>query len=122
MAGMKTIMAGFSSLGDFVDYIVKTYNVEFLVLETAQLFRDGGNDKHVDILGEKTSPPGIPIRPLRRHRKITLPTSPWKYSTTEDQGVITWGNEWVGCDCYIYADQWGKGSSWENKAYWDFDI
>ncbi len=35
-------------------------------------------------------------------------------------GMITWGNESLPTDCYIYAnDDWGKGSSWENNSYWD---
>ncbi len=70
--------AGFSSLGDYVAYIVSKYQVELLVMETAQLFRDGGNDNHVDILGRENIPPDIPIRLQRKRRRTTWPTSPWK--------------------------------------------
>ena len=117
----KDDYGGFSSLGDFVDYIVKTYKVEFLVLETAQLFRTGGNDKHVDILGVENIPPGYPNPPTTETQKNYLTDITLEVLSNGGSGVITWGNEWVGCDCYIYADQWGKGSSWENKAYWDFN-
>lgn len=35
-------------------------------------------------------------------------------------GMITWGNESLPTDIYIYAnDDWGKGSTWENNSYWD---
>ena len=36
-------------------------------------------------------------------------------------GVIVWGGEWVGSTTFIYGSQWSPGSSWENKAFWDFD-
>ena len=36
--------AGFGTLGDYVSYIIDTYNIDFLVMETAQLFTSGGND------------------------------------------------------------------------------
>jgi len=113
--------AGFSSLGDYTDYMVKKYGVEFLVMETAQLFRTGGNDNHVDILGVKNIPPGYPNPPTTETQKNYLTDITLEVLNYGGSGVITWGNEWVGCDCYIYADEWGKGSSWENKAYWDFD-
>jgi hypothetical protein len=35
-------------------------------------------------------------------------------------GMVTWGNESLPTDIYIYAnDEWGKGSTWENNSYWD---
>lgn len=113
--------AGFSSLGAYVDFIVNKYKVEFLVMETAQLFRTGGNDNHVDILGVENIPPGYPNPPTTDTQKKYLSDITQEVLNNGGSGVITWGNEWVACDCYIYADAWGKGSSWENKAYWDFD-
>lgn len=113
--------AGFSSLGEFTAYMVNKYSTEFLILETAQLFRTGGNDNHVDILGVENIPPGYPNPPTTETQKNYLTDITLEVLNNGGSGVITWGNEWVGCDCYIYADEWGKGSSWENKAYWDFD-
>ncbi len=117
----KDDYAGYSSLGEYVDYIVKKYHKEFLVMETAQLFRDGGNDHHVDILGKENIPPAYPNPPTTETQKRYLTDITMEVLNNGGSGVITWGTEWVGCDCYIYADQWGKGSSWENKAYWDFN-
>jgi hypothetical protein len=113
--------AGFNSLGDYVDFIVQKYHVGFLVMETAQLFRTGGNDNHVDILGTENIPPGYPNPPTTGTQKEYLTDIALEVLSNGGSGLITWGTEWVGCDCYIYADPWGKGSSWENKAYWDFD-
>ncbi|MFO7668984.1 MAG: glycosyl hydrolase 53 family protein [Bacteroidales bacterium] len=113
--------AGFGSLGAYVDFIVKKYQVEFLVMETAQLFRSGGIDNHVDILGIENIPAGYPNPPTTDTQKKYLTDMTREVIHNGGSGVITWGTEWVGCDCYIYADQWGKGSSWENKSYWDFN-
>ncbi len=56
------------SLGDFknwtevVGYVKTNYNKDFLIMETAQLFRNGGNDAHVDILGVGNIPAGYDER------------------------------------------------------------
>ncbi len=37
-------------------------------------------------------------------------------------GVISWGNESLPTTTWIYPDTgYGKGSTWENNSYWDFD-
>ncbi len=38
-------------------------------------------------------------------------------------GVIYWGGDWVATydQTYIYPNEWGPGSSWENKTFWDKD-
>jgi len=113
--------AGYASLGDFVRGMINIYGTGFLIMETAQLFRTGGNDNHVDILGTENIPPGYPNPPTTDTQKEYLTDITMEVLNNGGLGVIVWGGEWVGCDCYIYADQWGKGSSWENKAFWDFD-
>ena len=113
--------AGFSNLGAYVAYITNQYKVDFLVMETAQMFRTGGNDDHVDILGTSNIPSGYPNPPTTDTQKNYLTDITLEVKNNGGLGVIVWGAEWVGCDCYIYADAWGKGSSWENKAFWDFD-
>jgi len=112
---------GYPSLGDYVAGIIGTYGIEFLVMETAQLFTDGGSDAHVDILGTENIPAGYPNPPTTETQKQYLVDITQEVLDHGGSGVIVWGGEWVSSDCYIYADQWGKGSSWENKAFWDFD-
>jgi len=112
--------AGYATLGDYVSAIIDTYEIEFLVMETAQLFTSGGNDTHVDILGTTNIPAGYdnpPTTETQRQYLIDMSREVFDHGGT---GVLVWGGEWVACDCYIYADQWGKGSSWENKAFWNF--
>jgi len=113
--------AGYNSLGEYVAAITDTYGIEFIVMETAQLFTEGGNDSHVDILGLDLIPPGYPNPPTTETQKKYLADITKEVLDNGGSGVIVWGGDWVGSDCYIYADQWGKGSSWENKAFWDFD-
>ena len=113
--------AGFESLGDYVKYITTTYNIGFIVMETAQLFTSGGNDNHVDILNINTIPPGYPNPPTTETQKQYLIDITREVINNGGSGVMVWGGEWVGSDCYVYPDQWGPGSSWENKTFWDFN-
>ncbi len=112
--------AGYSSLGDYVKGITSTYGIEFIVMETAQMFRTGGNDSHVDILGTELIPPGYPNPPTPETQKRYLADVTREVLGNGGAGVLVWGGDWVASDCYIFADQFGKGSSWENKAFWDF--
>lgn len=113
--------AGFESLGEYVQAITGTYDIEFIVMETAQMFRTGGNDAHVDILGTDLIPPGYPNPPTTETQKQYLADLTGEVLESGGSGVLAWGGDWVASDCYIYADRWGKGSSWENKAFWDFN-
>jgi arabinogalactan endo-1,4-beta-galactosidase len=113
--------AGFESLGEYVDYITSTYNIDFIVMETAQLYTSGGSDGHVDILGLDNIPPGYDNPPTTETQKQYLTDITNEVINNGGAGVIVWGGEWVGSDCYVYPDQWGKGSSWENKTFWDFN-
>ncbi len=113
--------AGYPTLGDYVTGIIETYGIEFLVMETAQLFTEEGNDVHVDLLGTENIPTGYPNPPTTETQKNYLVDLTREVLDHGGSGVIVWGGEWVASDCYIYADQWGKGSSWENKTFWDFE-
>lgn len=113
--------AGYSSVGEYFEAMIHTYGIEFIVMETAQLFTEGGIDGHVDILGIDNIPPGYsnpPTTETQRNYLIDLTRDVLDHGGS---GVLVWGGEWVASDCYIYADRWGRGSSWENKAFWDFN-
>lgn len=113
--------AGYSNLGEFVAGITGTYGIELIVMETAQLFTEGGSDNHVDILGKENIPPGYPDPPTTETQRQYLVDITREVLDHGGSGVLAWGGEWVGSDCYIYADPYGPGSSWENKAFWDFE-
>jgi arabinogalactan endo-1,4-beta-galactosidase len=111
----------YNSLGRYVAGITGKYGIDFLVMETAQLFTSGGIDNHVDILGAENIPAGYPNPPTTETQKKYLIDITTEVINNGGSGVITWGGEWVGSNCFIYADAWGAGSSWENKTFWDFD-
>lgn len=118
---------GWHSLGDFknwteVVYFVKnTYKKDFLIMETAQLFRTGGNDAHVDILGLENIPSGYDNPPTTNTQKKYMKDFGQELYNAGGIGIIYWGGEWVGSNTLIFPDQYGAGSSWENKAFWDFN-
>jgi arabinogalactan endo-1,4-beta-galactosidase len=115
------------SLGDFsswtavVSFVKNTYNKEFLIMETAQLFRNGGNDGHVNILGAENIPTGYDNPPTTNTQKQYLKDFAQELYDAGGIGLIYWGGEWVGSNTLIFPDEFGAGSSWENKAFCDFD-
>lgn len=114
-------LGDFMSWTDVVGYVKSKYNKEFLIMETAQLFRNGGNDSHVDILGVENIPLGYENPPTTNTQKEYLKDLAQELYDAGGVGVIYWGGEWVGSNTLIFPDEFGAGSSWENKAFWDFD-
>lgn len=116
---------GWHSLGNFnswtavVNYVKNTYNKDFLMLETAQLFTANGYDNHVDILGRENIPDGYPNPPTTNTQRFYLRDLAQELKNAGGIGLIVWGGEWVGSSTLIYPDHYGAGSSWENKAFWD---
>lgn len=118
---------GWHSLGDFkswtdvVGFVKTKYQKDFLIMETAQLFRTGGNDAHIDILGVENIPTGYANPPTTDTQKQYLKDFGQELYDAGGIGIIYWGGEWVGSKTLIFPDQYGAGSSWENKAFWDFN-
>lgn len=118
---------GWHSLGDFknwtevVSFVKNSYKKDFLIMETAQLFRTGGNDNHVDILGFENIPAVYPNPPSTITQKKYLTDFGQELYNAGGIGIIYWGGEWVASNTLIFPDQYGAGSSWENKAFWDFN-
>lgn len=111
----------FSNWKDMSAWLNNTYDKKFMILETSQLFTTGGNDIHVDILGIDNIPNGYPNPPTTETQKKYLKDFAQEVLDADGVGLIVWGGEWVGSNTLIYADQWGAGSSWENKSFWDFN-
>ncbi len=116
---------GWHSFGSFnnwtevVNYVRNTHNKDFLMMETAQLFTSNGYDNHIDILGRENIPPGYPNPPTTDTQRFYLRDLAQEIKNARGLGVIVWGGEWVGSNTLIYPDQFGAGSSWENKTFWD---
>jgi arabinogalactan endo-1,4-beta-galactosidase len=114
-------LGDFKSWTDVVGYVKTTYQKDFLIMETAQLFRTGGNDAHVDILGVENIPAGYNNPPTTNTQKKYMKDFGQELYDAGGIGIIYWGGEWVGSKTLIFPDQFGPGSSWENKAFWDFN-
>lgn len=114
-------LGNFSSWTDVVEWVQTNFQKDFMMLETAQLFSSGYSDNHVNVLGTENIPSGYPNPPTTDTQKNYLKDLTLEILNAGGLGTITWGGEWVGSDCYIYPDAYGPGSSWENKAFWDFD-
>lgn len=118
---------GWHSMGDFknwtdvVGFVKTTHKKDFLIMETAQLFRNGGNDAHVDILGVENIPAIYENPPTTNTQKKYMIDFGQELYDAGGIGIIYWGGEWVGSKTLIFPDQYGAGSSWENKAFWDFN-
>ncbi len=115
------------SLGDFenwtevVEWVQTNHQKDFMMLETAQLFSSGYSDDRTNVLGTENIPNGYPNPPTTTTQKDYLTDLTKEIVDAGGLGTIVWGGEWVGSDCYIFPDQYGPGSSWENKTFWDFD-
>jgi arabinogalactan endo-1,4-beta-galactosidase len=114
-------LGNFSSWTDVVEWVQTNFQKDFMILETAQLFSSGYSDNHANVLGTENIPAGYPNPPTTDTQKNYLKDLTVEILEAGGLGTITWGGEWVGSDCYIYPDAYGPGSSWENKAYWDFE-
>lgn len=112
-------LGNFNSWTAIVNYVKTTYNKDFLMLETTQLFTTNGYDNHVNILGSGNIPNGYVNPPTTATQRLYLRDLAQEILDAGGLGVIVWGGEWVGSTTLIYADQWGAGSSWENKTFWD---
>lgn len=114
-------LGDFQSWTEVVSFVKNTYKKEFLIMETAQLFRTGGNDAHVDILGVENIPSGYNNPPNTDTQKKYLKDFGQELYNAGGIGLIYWGGDWIGSSTLIFPDQYGAGSSWENKAFWDFN-
>ena len=114
-------LGNFSSWTDVVEWVQTNYQKDFMMLETAQLFSSGYSDNHANVLGTENIPAGYPNPPTTDTQKNYLKDLTVEILDAGGLGTISWGGEWVGSDCYVYPDAYGPGSSWENKAFWDFE-
>jgi arabinogalactan endo-1,4-beta-galactosidase len=114
-------LGAFNSWTEVVEWVHSHYQKDFMILETAQLFSSGYSDNHPNVLGVENIPPGYPNPPTTATQKNYLKDLTVEILEAGGLGTIAWGGEWVGSDCYVYPDQYGPGSSWENKAFWDFN-
>lgn len=115
-------LGSFASWAQVVDWVQTHHQKDFMIMETAQLFSSGYSDNRVNVLGTENIPVGYPNPPTTETQKEYLIDLTKEIIDAGGLGTIVWGGDWVGSDCYVFPDSYGPGSSWENKAFWDFDV
>lgn len=113
-------LGSFGSWTQVVDWVKSHYQKDFMIMETAQLFSSGYSDNRANVLGTENIPAGYPNPPTTATQKEYLKDLTIEILDAGGLGTIVWGGDWVGSDCYVFPDQYGPGSSFENKAFWDF--
>ena len=119
--GWTPVLNDYDDWNDVGTWLKSNYNKKFMIMETAQLFITGQNDSHVNILGLENIPAGYENPPTPATQRLYLRDLSKEIFEANGEGVIVWGAEWVGSNVVIYPDEWGAGSSWENKTFWDFN-
>jgi len=112
-------MGEWNNFKELITWLKTNYNKDFFLLETAvQWTSDGWSDNHVNTYHE--TPSGYVVSP-EGQRKYLISLAK-ELRDAGSLGMIYWGGDWVGCNkVYIYPDQYGKGSSWENCTFWDLN-
>lgn len=105
---------GLKELSVALDSLIKTYNKELMIVETAYPQTLVNVDDAHNILGEDALIEGYEATPdgqLAFMKKLLKETV-----SAGGRGVIYWEPAWVTSDC---STKWGQGSHWENAAFFD---
>jgi arabinogalactan endo-1,4-beta-galactosidase len=106
---------------DIISWIKATYNKDWILLETASPFSWESHDESTNIFnGYPKSFGSNPTTVIQREVLIDRTLDVLRGGGL---GVIYWGGDWVATQdqTFIYPNEWGPGSSWENKTFWDKD-
>lgn len=115
---------GWHSMGDWNDFgeaarWLKQRGKDMLLLETSYPYTLTNADSQANAYNANLYPDGHTSPAIQRANLATLAA---EIKAAGAIGMVTWGNESLPTDAYIYPnDQWGKGSTWENNSYWDAD-
>lgn len=105
---------GLDSLSVALDSLIKTYDKQLMIVETAYPYTLENFDEGKNILGEEALVSGYPATPKGQYdfmKKLIEITS-----KAGGRGVIYWEPAWVSTDC---STPWNKGSNWENATFFD---
>lgn len=95
---------------------LETYKKEVIILETAYPWTTQGNDSYPNLFGSGSALSGYPFTPEGQNQLMTdLMQS---MISAGGSGMVYWEPAWITSDL---RDQWNKGSSWENNAFFDYD-
>ncbi|MEQ8550094.1 MAG: glycosyl hydrolase 53 family protein [Cyclobacteriaceae bacterium] len=105
---------GLEELSVALDSLIKTYEKELMIVETAYPHTLVNVDNAHNILGEDALIEGYPATPNGQFRFMKKLLEETRKSG--GRGVIYWEPAWVTSDCRTL---WGQGSHWENASFFD---
>jgi arabinogalactan endo-1,4-beta-galactosidase len=91
-------------------------HADVMLVETGYPWTLQWKDNLANVLGQDSLIPGYNPTP-EDQRRYLLDVRDAVLKSGGD-GVVYWAPEWVSTEC---RTQWGRGSSWENAALFDFD-
>lgn len=103
-------------LPDAITELKTTHGKEVMIVETAYPWTLKNYDRADNVLGEKALQPEFPATP--QGQLLYLVTLTQMVKSANGLGVIYWEPAWVSTKCKTL---WGKGSHWENAAFFDPD-
>lgn len=104
-----------AELGTTIARVKARYKADVIVVETAYPFTGDNADTSPNLLGADTLVPGYPATPKGQRDYLVDLTQ-----TIVDSGgigTVYWEPNWVSTRC---GTRWGKGSNWENAAWFDY--
>ena len=112
--------AGYNSMKEYISGMSAITGKKFMVMETAQLYTSGNFDNHVNILGNDNIPLGYTVPAVPETQRDYMTDLSRQVKDGGGVACIYWGNDWIANNsCYTFADKYGKGSSWDDKTFWD---
>jgi arabinogalactan endo-1,4-beta-galactosidase len=112
--------AGYNSLKDYISGMSSITGKKFMIMETSQLYTSGNFDNHVNILGNDNIPLGYAVPAVPETQRDYMTDLAQQVKDGGGVGCIYWGNDWIANNtCYTFADKYGKGSSWDDKTFWN---
>lgn len=92
------------------------FDADVIVVETGYPFTLAGKDSATNLLGADALVPGFPASPKGQRDFMMAITQ--DVVDAGGLGVVYWEPNWVSTKC---GTRWGKGSDWENAAWFDYD-
>jgi arabinogalactan endo-1,4-beta-galactosidase len=105
----------FATLPALITKMKTTYGKKVMILETGYPWATGGSDTYGNQFGSQTPLPDFPFTPDGQYRFMKSLTQ--AVITAGGTGIMYWEPAWISSQL---TDPWGKGSSWENVTFYDF--
>ncbi len=105
----------YNAIPALISQLISTYKRDVMLLETAYPFTTANNDNYSNLYYNQPPLAGFPYTPKGQRDYMIDITQ--KMMDAGAIGVFYWEPAWITSDM---IDLWGKGSSWENCAFFNF--